>query len=116
MTDSIEASAPAWRKAWRRGVVRSLSKLAERPTALMTTVLCIDAPVRAEREVYRQAALRTMAAMAKLPSKSRRPPPQPAPPRRSFIERPSTAVLFMVSVFVGGLAIGAIIAKLRPPT
>jgi hypothetical protein len=54
--------------------------------------------------------------MAKLSSKSRRPPPQPLPPRRSFIERPSTAVLFMFSVFAGGLAIGAIIAKLRPPT
>jgi hypothetical protein len=54
--------------------------------------------------------------MAKLSTKTRRPPPQPAPPRRSFIERPSTAVLFMISVFAGGLAIGAIIAKLRPPT
>jgi len=43
-------------------------------------------------------------------------PPQALPPRRSFIERPSTAVLFMFSVFAGGLVIGAIIAKLRPPT
>lgn len=54
--------------------------------------------------------------MAKLSKITRRPPPQALPPRRSFIERPSTAVLFMFSVFAGGLAIGAIIAKLRPPT
>jgi protein involved in polysaccharide export with SLBB domain len=37
------------------------------------------------------------------------------PPRRPFIERPSTAILFIVAVFVGGLLVGAIIAKLRPP-
>ena len=55
--------------------------------------------------------------MAKPSRKSRpKPPLQPVPPRRSFIERPSTAVLFMFSVFAGGLVIGAIIAKLRPPT
>src|SRR5260221_471688 len=35
--------------------------------------------------------------------------------RRSFIERPSTAILFLLSVFVGGLVIGAVIAKIRPP-
>jgi len=34
---------------------------------------------------------------------------------RSFIERPATAILFLLSVFVGGLVIGAIVAKLRPP-
>jgi hypothetical protein len=43
-------------------------------------------------------------------------PPPPPPQRRPFIERPSTAIMFMLSVFAGGLAIGAIIAKLRPPT
>ena len=37
------------------------------------------------------------------------------PPRRPFIERTSTAILFIIAVFVGGLLVGAIIAKLRPP-
>jgi protein involved in polysaccharide export with SLBB domain len=37
------------------------------------------------------------------------------PPRRPFLERTSTAILFVIAVFVGGLLVGAIIAKLRPP-
>jgi protein involved in polysaccharide export with SLBB domain len=37
------------------------------------------------------------------------------PPRRPFIERTSTAILFIIAVFVVGLLVGAIIAKLRPP-
>jgi protein involved in polysaccharide export with SLBB domain len=37
------------------------------------------------------------------------------PPRRPFIERTSTAILFIITVFVVGLLVGAIIAKLRPP-
>jgi hypothetical protein len=68
--------------------------------------------------VVRASRLRVQCpAMAKSSRKTRpKPPPQALPPRRSFIERPSTAVLFMFSVFAGGLVIGAIIAKLRPPT
>jgi hypothetical protein len=45
-----------------------------------------------------------------------RPPLAPPRPPRPFIERPSTAILFVISVFAGGLAVGAILAKLRPPT
>ncbi|MDB5319478.1 MAG: hypothetical protein JWN40_1109 [Phycisphaerales bacterium] len=63
--------------------------------------------------MYPQPPPRTIPTMSK-----RRVKPPLAPPRppRPFIERPSTAILFVISVFAGGLAVGAILAKLRPPT
>jgi hypothetical protein len=39
----------------------------------------------------------------------------PSPPRRPFIERTSTALLFLVVIFSIGIGVGVLLGKLRPP-